>query len=203
MAAGTGGFSTPPPDYVSDDESVYDAYDAFDFPGKEHNLTAVADRRVKVLIKDAHDHMGPGMTFEVKYLSTLKSAFGCFKAASCKTCRSSDEMRFKTKEKRIEESDTPMSVSNDVDITVRCTRRSILICDSFASRTTPRSRSSPGRTFRAYSARRASPPATQRRTVWAKPSRRCTRPKPRQLAEGKPSRLQSRIRPASICPSRC
>ena len=50
------------------------------------------------------------MTFDVKYLDKLKDAFDCFKGASCKTCRAADDVRFKTKVKLIDETDTPKKV---------------------------------------------------------------------------------------------
>ena len=52
-----------------------------------------------------------GMTFEIKYLDTFKNAFDTFKVACCKTCRIIDEIRFKTKDKPIQEAETPKKVN--------------------------------------------------------------------------------------------
>lgn len=86
--------STPPP-------SPPPAYSSVIETRAQHDVTTPANRRVKIVLKDASDGSGRGMTFEVKYLDTVKNAFDQFKAASCKKCRAIDEMRFKTADKRI------------------------------------------------------------------------------------------------------
>lgn len=175
--------TTPPPDYetlidLSDIDmssleftGVYHSSLGFDFPGTEHRQTAAADRRVKIIIKDGHDDKGPGMTFEIKYFAKLQAAFDCFKAASCKTCRAIDDIRFKTVEKRIDEFDTPKKASR---ILITCGLEAILTFCSLDSSKTPRLRSAPGPTCRVSSARGASLRAIPRRMAWSSPHRRAS-----------------------------
>lgn len=63
-----------------------------------------------VIIKDAHDIKGQGMRFTLSYNAPLKYILEAFKAASCKTCRSADCIRFKLDDKRLKDEDTLQSV---------------------------------------------------------------------------------------------
>jgi hypothetical protein len=77
-----------------------------------NKLTQEADRYVTIIIRDAHDDAGPGMQFRLKYLATFKEAFDTFKAACCKTCRATGEIRFKTSTDVVAETDTPKKVEH-------------------------------------------------------------------------------------------
>jgi hypothetical protein len=92
------------------DDTLRDDYDSFDLPDEEHNDTAEADRYVTIIVRDGNDETGPGMQFRLKYLNTFKDAFDMFKAACCKTCRATGEIRFKTSKKSFAETDTPKKV---------------------------------------------------------------------------------------------
>ena len=61
--------STPPPELSFEDGSHYDHYEdqagvEYDRADILHDNTAESDRRVKILLKDAYDDKGPGMTFD-------------------------------------------------------------------------------------------------------------------------------------------
>lgn len=78
---------------------------------REHIDTPEAHRYVFVIVKDAHDTQGPGMTFKIGYLETLKDCFDTFKKACCRTCRAYPEIRFKIKDQVFMDIDTPEKVS--------------------------------------------------------------------------------------------
>ena len=125
MVAGSSRMTTPPD---SDNDSDCGSSEvSFDFshemarcerPDAEHHRTSAIARIVKVIIKDAHDTKGPGMTFEVKYLDNFRIAFDCFKAACCNTCRATNEIRFKIMGRLINDDDTPQKVSNIIHYTL-------------------------------------------------------------------------------------
>ena len=94
-------------------DGLIQAIAARDSTLNQHKRTPAADRRVTIIIKDAHDYQGPGMTFEIKFLDKLKPILDSFKAASCKKCRAVDELRFKTVKATVYEWDTPQKVSSD------------------------------------------------------------------------------------------
>lgn len=75
-----------------------------------HDCLLPAKRTITVNIKDANDTTGDGMTFTLGHTSTFKNVFNAFKAASCKSCRVADGIRFKVDAKRLKEKDTPESV---------------------------------------------------------------------------------------------
>ena len=93
-------------------------YDAFGLVGIDeevaqelHRALYEHDRNATVLIKDAHDVDGSGMKFTLGLNAPFKHAFDAFKAASCKTCRSDENVRFKVSGKKLKDQDTPTTVS--------------------------------------------------------------------------------------------
>lgn len=101
----------------SDSGSVVSKRDnraTFHMPQQLHDCTSAGDRKVKLILRDAHDSAGEGVTVEVPWRDTLQNVFDHFKARSCSICRSPDEMRFKTCEKEVYESDTPNKVSTSL-----------------------------------------------------------------------------------------
>ncbi|KAK3110958.1 Small ubiquitin- modifier 2 [Teratosphaeriaceae sp. CCFEE 6253] len=104
------------PDHSDNDSdaSARDLVEQFDDVNKtEHSNTAEADRRVKIIIRDRRDHTGPGMTFIVKYLATFRVPFAHFKAACCPSCRPDGDIRYKTGDTKVEETDTPAEPKSD------------------------------------------------------------------------------------------
>lgn len=65
---------------------------------------------MKIVLRDAHDTKGNGMTFEMPYLRAFKNIFDHFKQCSCANCRCTEEMGFKTSTRAVEETDTPKKV---------------------------------------------------------------------------------------------
>lgn len=80
----------------SEPESDRDFIDIFEYSDEQHDNTAPAKRRVNIVLRDAHDVEGKGMTVKMLWQEKFKNVFDHFKARSCKTCRAPDEMRFKT-----------------------------------------------------------------------------------------------------------
>lgn len=103
---------SPTPEATDDSATASSESDVEDIlsDAREHDATAPASRRVKVVINDSSDIHGPGMTFEVKYLDTLKNVFDRFTAECCKHCKPAAELRFKAEGKRLSNKDTPESV---------------------------------------------------------------------------------------------
>ncbi|KAK4540176.1 hypothetical protein LTR36_009674 [Oleoguttula mirabilis] len=77
---------------------------------KTHASLTTAQRKVTVLVRDAHDTDGEGMIFTLGHTSTFKHIFSAFKAASCKSCRAADIIRFKIDAQRLKDEDTPSSM---------------------------------------------------------------------------------------------
>lgn len=73
---------------------------SFELPMQAHYDTPVGDRKVIVILQDAHDVGEKGMTVEILWTSTFMNVFDHFKARSCSTCRVPDEMRFKIASRR-------------------------------------------------------------------------------------------------------
>ncbi|KAF7194651.1 Small ubiquitin-related modifier 2 [Pseudocercospora fuligena] len=79
----------------------------FDFPGRTHYSISERDRHVSIIIKNAADNDGCGMTFKLKYHDTFKNAFNHFRRECCTTCVPLDDLRFKSDKVWIDENDTP------------------------------------------------------------------------------------------------
>ena len=78
-----------------------------------HKELAEDLRVITIIIKDAHDVEGSGMTFWLSSNNTFKHVFDAFKTASCKNCRSVEDIRFKIGAKKLKSEDSPKVVSCD------------------------------------------------------------------------------------------
>jgi len=90
--------------------SMLQSHEDMDARKKTHKSLSYAERMVDVTVKDDHDANGEGMTFTLGYTSNLKNVFDAFKAASCKTCRVVESIRFKDSTMRLKDANTPKSV---------------------------------------------------------------------------------------------
>ncbi|KAK5127875.1 hypothetical protein LTR85_004992 [Meristemomyces frigidus] len=106
------------PSYRTREPSPADpGYDAYDLARnvnkqarKEHDALPPNQRLITVNVRDAHDSTGEGMSFTLGRPSTFKNILDAFKAASCKSCRLADGIRFKIDAKRLKDEDTPLTL---------------------------------------------------------------------------------------------
>ena len=105
-------YRTPPSDsaYGGDAPHGYDASGLAAAFTRIHRSVDEKDRRVIIHVKDAHDKDGDGMLFILNITHSFKHVFDAFKAASCKTCRPANGMRFKALAKKLKEDDAPVIV---------------------------------------------------------------------------------------------
>jgi hypothetical protein len=98
--------------YIS--HSVPDRFHGYDAPDdRSETIIGSADclkSKITVNINDAHDYVGPGMSFDVTYTTKLKNIFDTFRVTSCKNCRPGVDIRFKLDDKKLRDSDSLQSV---------------------------------------------------------------------------------------------